>query len=87
MHVNYLFEIMMLDFSSLFQFAVLSFGSRSHNQPIQELSGQQPLVLVLWFGGCCTENLKHIRCKQSKCENNTFSENLAQMNCKYFSSC
>lgn len=87
MHANHLFEIMMFDFSSLFQFPVLSFGSQSHNQPIQELSWQQPLVLVLWFGGCCTESLKHISCKQSKCKNNTFSENLAQMNCKYFSFC
>lgn len=76
MHVNYLFERTMLDFSSLFQFAVLTFVSQSHSQPTQELSGQQPLILVLWFGDCCTESLKHTRCKQRKCENTTFPRNL-----------
>lgn len=79
MHVNYLSESTMLDFSSLFQFAVLTLVSQSHSQPTRELSGPQPLILVLWFGDCCTVSLKHTRCKQSKCENITSPKNLPKI--------
>lgn len=72
-HVSYLFE--RDDFSSLSQFALLMFVSQSRSQPIQELCGQQPLILVLWFGDCCTGSLKHTRCKQSKCGNIPFPGN------------
>lgn len=62
-------------FSSPSQSAVLNSESQCHSQPIQELFEQQPLILVLWFGDCCTESLKYSECKQSQCENNTFPRN------------
>lgn len=72
---SYLFERTMFAFSSLFQFALLTSVFQCHIQPIQEQSGQQPLVSVLWFGDCYTESLKHIRCKESQCENSTSPRN------------
>lgn len=72
-HASYLFE--RNDFSSPSQFVLLMLVSQSHSQPTRELCGQQPLILVLWSGDCCTGSLKHTRCKQSRCGNISFPRN------------